>query len=162
MKYLPKFFAFFSVLTLLSACSTASLDDKGAKVAVVRYPLKDGCEPLGYIVGKGGGTFGGKWISNDQLIEYAVNDLRNKAGGMGATHVQTDPPQLGNGEGTTTTVTVTGTAYRCKGEPKETTGWIQIPSTKNLLSYPSEKPTQNSYPPPTSPSLLTYLNTCLS
>jgi hypothetical protein len=68
-----------------------------------------------YLTGEGGGTFGGKWISNDSLIEYAMNDLRNKAADRGANYVQSDPPQLGNGNGTTTTVTITGTAYRCTG-----------------------------------------------
>lgn len=95
------------------ACSTPSLTPQGAHVAVTRNAPPAGCAPLGYIVGEGGGTFGGAWVSNDTLIEYAMNDLRNKAGDMGATYVQSDPPQLGNGKGTTTTVTITGTAYRC-------------------------------------------------
>ncbi|MFT7625178.1 MAG: hypothetical protein ACI9WU_004369 [Myxococcota bacterium] len=30
---------------------------------------------------------GGAWISNDKLMEYAVNDLRNKAAARAATHV---------------------------------------------------------------------------
>jgi len=51
-------------------------------------------------------------IPNEDLIEYAMNDLRNKAAELGATHVQADPPQLGSGDGTTTTATVTGTAVR--------------------------------------------------
>jgi hypothetical protein len=70
---------------------------------------------VGYLAGEGGGTFGGKWISNDSLIDDAMNDLRNKAADRGANYVQSDPPQLGSGHGTTTTVTVTGTAYRCTG-----------------------------------------------
>jgi len=69
------------------------------------------------LVGEGGGSFGGKWISNDSLIEYATNDLRNKAAEKGANYVQTDPPTLGEAHGTTSTVTITGTAYRCKAQP---------------------------------------------
>jgi hypothetical protein len=94
-------------------CATASLSPEGAHVAVTRNPPNPDCRALGYIVGEGGGTFGGKWISNDDLIEYAMNDLRNKAAKLGASYVQSDPPQLGNGNGTTTTVTITGTAYAC-------------------------------------------------
>ena len=97
----------------LSACSTASLRTEGAKVAASRNPAPASCAPAGYVTGKGGGTFGGAYISNEQLIEYALNDLRNQAVELGANYVQSDPPQLGNGNGTTTSVTITGTAYRC-------------------------------------------------
>lgn len=98
---------------LLLACSTPALSPAAAHVAISRNPPPTSCIPLGYLVGEGGGTFGGGWISNDDLIEYAMNDLRNKAAAKGATYVQSDPPQLGNGKGTTTTATITGTAYRC-------------------------------------------------
>jgi hypothetical protein len=113
-------FALFTTLAAGAAlsstgCSTPALSAHGADVAVTRNPPPATCKVLGYIVGEGGGTFGGAWIKNDQLIDYAMNDLRNKAGDMGATYVQMDPPQLGSGKGTTTTVTITGTAYRCSG-----------------------------------------------
>jgi len=97
----------------LSACSTASLSTEGAKVAASRNSAPPSCAPAGYLTGKGGGTFGGAYISNEQLIEYALNDLRNQAAELGANYVQSDPPQLGSGNGTTTSVTITGTAYRC-------------------------------------------------
>jgi hypothetical protein len=105
-----------SLLLALPAvgCATASLTPQGANVAVARSAPSADCHAVAYLVGEGGGTFGGGWISNDQLIEYAMNDLRNKAADRGATYVQADPPQLGNGKGTTTTATVTGTAYACK------------------------------------------------
>jgi hypothetical protein len=96
-------------------CSTASLSGEGAKVAASRNPPTKGCKPLGYLTGKGGGTFGGGFVSNEDLIEYALNDLRNKAGELGGNYVQHDPPQMGSGDGTTTTATVTGTAYKCGG-----------------------------------------------
>jgi Domain of unknown function (DUF4156) len=101
------------ILATLAGCSTPSLSPQGAHVAVSRNPPPASCQPTGYLVGEGGGTFGGGWVSNDQLIDYAMNDLRNKAADQGATYVQSDPPQLGNGKGTTTTVTITGTGYRC-------------------------------------------------
>lgn len=97
----------------LLACSTPALHPAAAHVAVTRNPPPPSCTSVAYIVGEGGGTFGGGWISNDQLLEYALNDLRNKAAERGANYVQSDPPQLGNGKGTTTTATITGTAYRC-------------------------------------------------
>jgi hypothetical protein len=101
------------VPTTLLACSTPALSPAAAHVTVTRNAPPPTCTTVGYIVGEGGGTFGGSWISNDDLINYAMNDLRNKAAERGANYVQSDPPQLGNGKGTTTTVTMTGTAYRC-------------------------------------------------
>ncbi|MCC6215458.1 MAG: DUF4156 domain-containing protein [Polyangiaceae bacterium] len=100
--------------TLPAGCKTASLTDAGAKVAASRNPPPPGCQSLGYLTGKGGGTFGGAWVSNEDLIEYALNDLRNQAAELGATLIQHDPPTLGQGDGTTTSVTITGTAYRCQ------------------------------------------------
>lgn len=100
----------------LLACSTPALSPTAAHVAVTRNPPPAACTSVAYLVGEGGGTFGGGWISNDQLIEYAMNDLRNKAADRGANYVQNNPPQLGSGKGTTTTATITGTAYRCAAE----------------------------------------------
>ncbi len=102
-----------AVCTPLAGCATAALSPAGARVAVTRNPPAADCRAVGYIVGEGGGTFGGAWVTNEDLINYAMNDLRNKAAERGATFVQSDPPQLGSGKGTTTTVTVTGTAYAC-------------------------------------------------
>jgi hypothetical protein len=97
-----------------SACKTSDLSPEAANVAAGRSAAAPGCKPLGYLTGKGGGTFGGSFISNEDLIEYAMNDLRNQAADKGANYVQHDPPQLGSGDGTTTSVTITGTAYQCR------------------------------------------------
>jgi Domain of unknown function (DUF4156) len=108
------FFALlFAVGCLLPACKTAGLSPAGSAVAPTRDPLPPQCETLGLLTGKGGGTLGGAYISNENLIDYAMNDLRNKAADLGATHIRHDPPQLGEGDGTTTSVTITGTAYAC-------------------------------------------------
>jgi Domain of unknown function (DUF4156) len=97
----------------VSGCKTAGLSPAGANVAPTRDPLPPNCQTLGLVTGKGGGTFGGGMVSNEDLIEYAMNDIRNKTAELGGTHVRHDPPQLGSGEGTTTSVTITGTAYKC-------------------------------------------------
>ncbi len=101
------------VLGIVSGCKTASLTEQGARVAPTRDALPPECKTLGLVTATGGGTFGGGMVSNEKLIEYAMNDLRNKAAKLGATHVRHDEPQLGQGDGTTTTVTLTGTAYNC-------------------------------------------------
>lgn len=102
-------------------CRTSGLKKGAENVSAGRNPPPPGCKSLGYLTGRGGGTFGGAYISNESLIEYALNDLRNQAAALGANYIQHDPPQLGGGDGTTTTATMTGTAYQCpKGTPIET------------------------------------------
>lgn len=104
---------FLLVSFLIGGCKTAGLTPEGAMVAPTRDPLPPECQNVGLLVGKGGGSFGGGMVSNEDLIEYAMNDLRNKTAAAGGTHVRHDPPQLGSGDGTTTSVTITGTAYKC-------------------------------------------------
>ena len=76
-------------------------------------PPAAGCTSVKFIVGHGGGSFAGEWVANDDLVEYAMNDLRNQAADLGANYVQHDAPQMGDGDGTTSTATISGTAYRC-------------------------------------------------
>lgn len=129
----------------LLACSTARLNSEGSQVATSSSaPSANGWQPdscisLGYVVGHGGGTLGGQYISNDDLITYAMNDLRNQAAELGANYVQHDTPTLGVGGGdhgtNTTTATISGTAYRC--------------STKTASSESGASPTAaGSAPPP--------------
>jgi hypothetical protein len=100
----------------LGACSTASLNTPGAKI-VMTDAKPQGCKSLGLITGKGGGAFGGGYIKTDKLMEYALNDLRNKGAKKGATHLRQQPAQLGIADGTTTTVTIVAEAFACKGDP---------------------------------------------
>lgn len=113
---MKKFFA-LALLTALTGCSTAELSQKGNDIEVVNQMDRKDCKNLGPIFGKGGGSFGGAWISDEKLMEYANNDLRNKAADKGATHVIAQPHQMGQTSGqyggSTSTATVTGIAYRC-------------------------------------------------
>lgn len=108
---------FFGALALgaVGCARTPALSPVGADVAVSPQPPAPGCKALSYVVGEGGGSgiVGGRWIPNDQLINYATSDLRNKAGALGSNYVQIAPPELGSSLGTTSTVTISGTAYRC-------------------------------------------------
>lgn len=107
----------------VAGCRTAALSPEGAHVATSQSaPIDQGyppsaCRSLGYVVGRGGGSFGGAWISNEQLVKYAMNNLQNEVAKLGGNFVQHDTPQLGvsgdkNGT-STTTATVSGTAYFC-------------------------------------------------
>ena len=58
-------------------------DDHGERVEIRQQMNQDNCENLGPVFGKGGGSFGGSFIS-DEKSEYATNDLRNKAAAKGA------------------------------------------------------------------------------
>jgi hypothetical protein len=104
-----------AVLLALGACTYAQLSVRGQDVEVVDAAPR-GCQNLGPIVGKGGGG-GGSLVRNEHLIEYALNDARNKAGDRGATHLTYSAPALGASGGqygsTVTSATVTGIAYRC-------------------------------------------------
>ena len=71
------------------------------------------CSSLGSLTGKGGGATGG-YVANESLVEYAVNDLRNRAASLGATHVVYSAPSMGGTQGTTTSAMVMGEALRCE------------------------------------------------
>lgn len=95
-----------------SACGTHDLSTAGQGVVASRDAPPVDCVEVGHFVGHEGG-WDGDFISNDDLIEGALNDLRNEAGEAGANYVRHDPPTLGQTSGTTTTATVSGTGYRC-------------------------------------------------
>jgi hypothetical protein len=104
-------------VALLGACTYAQLGARGQQVELVDS-APPGCQNLGPVVGKGGGG-GGSFVRNEDLIEYAMNDARNKAGDRGATHITYSAPGLGvsGGQhgGSVTSATITGIAYRCGG-----------------------------------------------
>jgi hypothetical protein len=111
--------ASFAVVAICAAvgCNTPDLSSEGAKVKVSPDAPPADCTEVGYMTGRGGGTFGGEYVTNDDLIEYAMNDLRNMAAERGANYVRHDPPTLGEGDGTTTTATVSGMAFKCPTPP---------------------------------------------
>jgi hypothetical protein len=98
-----------------SGCGTyLALTPEAQSVVATTIKPTGSCQSLGALTGKGGGASGG-YVSNESLIEYAVNDLRNQAATIGATHVVYSPPAMGGNGGTTTSAMVTGEALRCEG-----------------------------------------------
>lgn len=79
------------------------------------------CRNLGPVTGKGGGA-GGSWVRNERLIEFALNDARNKAAAKGATHISMNNSNMGENGGTTTSAMVIATAYRCPSVRAQTSG----------------------------------------
>ena len=112
------FLVLLSVVAMsVVSCSSVELSGAGNQVKVVETVEKD-CESLGLIAGEGGSSWkGGAYYKNSSLIEYAQNDLRNKAAEKGATHLVIKTSNLGStGSQYGSTVTganLMGTAYRC-------------------------------------------------
>jgi hypothetical protein len=99
-----------------SGCGTyRALTPEAQSVVATTIKPTGSCKSLGALTGKGGGA-SGSYVSNESLIEFAVNDLRNQAATIGATHVVYSPPTLGGNGGTTTSAMVTGEALRCEGD----------------------------------------------
>jgi hypothetical protein len=72
------------------------------------------CKSLGTVTGKGGGA-SGAWVSNEDLIKYAVTDARNQAVKLGATDLVYSSPSMGGDSGTTTSAMVIAEALKCDG-----------------------------------------------
>lgn len=105
------------VSLLATSCTRAGVSDVGAGVTVVETPMSRDCEQLGVVHGESGGA-GGVYLADEKLVEYALNDLRNRAGSMGATHVHAREPTLDELDGVTHRGLVDGTAYRCGPEAR--------------------------------------------
>ena len=100
----------------LAACGTyQELAPKAASVETTMSRPAGKCQSLGTLSGKGGGASGG-YVSNESLIQYALNDLRNQASELGATHVLYSAPSLGGTGGTTTSAMVVGEALKCDAD----------------------------------------------
>jgi len=102
------------VALLASGCTYSALSQRGALVATIPAAPAAECQNLGTVIGKGGGG-GGLLVSNEALVEYAINDARNLAAEKGATAIVLSPPQLGGDHSGVTSATVMAIAYRCPG-----------------------------------------------
>lgn len=115
-------------LLAMAGCGTyEALTPEASYVKATTIRPEGKCESLGTLTGKGGGASGG-YVSNESLIEYAVNDLRNQAQRLNATHVLYSTPAMGGAEGTTTSAMVMGEALRCE-DGKETTAVVVAATT---------------------------------
>lgn len=109
-------------LVLLSSCAAKELNPAANKVHVSHSKPSGHCEYLGNVTGDQGNFLTGGYTSNRNLELGAINDLKNQAYAMGATHVelltnragQSGSSHNGNGSFSQTTAVLVGNAYRCK------------------------------------------------
>ncbi|MGK3995839.1 DUF4156 domain-containing protein [Sorangium sp. So ce1024] len=107
--------------SILPACAAVELNPGAEKVIVTRQPAPQGCRFLGTVIGEQGGSFSGKFTSNANLQEGAVNDMKNKAHDLGGNYVVLENTNAGNTisgdrdsiSGQQTDVTHMGNAYSC-------------------------------------------------
>ena len=99
-----------ALLFLLASCSLATLNPEAVHVKLSADPIKlKYCEYLGEVMGSAGNWYDFLYISNNALMQAAVNDIRNQAAAKGADTVYIEEPRQ-----FTTSVTMLGLAYRCK------------------------------------------------
>ena len=107
-------------LLFVTGCASVDLTPEGSSVQVVETIDKD-CESLGMVFGEGGSSWkGGAYYKNSSLLEYAQNDLKNKAAALGATHIVVKTSNFGhvNGQygGTVTGANLSASSYRCAAD----------------------------------------------
>jgi len=121
--------AFFS-FALVGCISATPLHPAAQQIMVSRHAAPEACEYLGIVIGQQGDALSGSLTSNKELAQGAVNDLRNRAQLLGATHVVLEDTRAGNTisgsaivvHGAQTDVTLTGNAFRCAPKASAPTG----------------------------------------
>lgn len=109
-----KIASLFSILLLLGACANLPLEKEAAAVRIYFSPFeKTGCEYKGEVVGSDGNMLTFWFISNTDLVQGALNDLRNDAHHLGGDTVFILREQLSF----TTSTTFLGSVYRCSKQP---------------------------------------------
>jgi hypothetical protein len=104
--------------SVIAGCAGTEITGEGARVATATSPPVDSgwdpasCRDLGVVVGAASNGL----YTDEHLVAFALNDLRNKAAELGANYVQYSAPSVSHGVGTAAWAagsTVTGTAYAC-------------------------------------------------
>ena len=108
------------LLVLLTGCARANfVTPEGAKIAATDRPPPPSCEKLGEVWGKSGGEVGGGIMANDELFDFAMQDLMNQTAAKGGNYVQHEAPTTSKHAWPAEAVyaeSVKGVAYRCPGE----------------------------------------------
>jgi len=124
---LPRIARLFPVLALsfLAGCAATALNPGAERVMVTRMPPRNDCRFVATLVGQQGDSFAGKFTSNRDLAEGAMNDMKNQAQAAGANFVLIETTTAGNTisgdhkhvSGGQTDVTHVGNAFVCPNGP---------------------------------------------
>ena len=98
------------VLSMTTGCGATELTEAGQQVHIGKADPGTGCKELGTVYGSGG------YVRNSEAeMTSAQNELRNRAGKLGATYVSMDAIGVSGG-GTT----ISGRAFHCEEAPAGT------------------------------------------
>ncbi len=104
-------------IAFLAGCSSMALTPEAQKVVLSPNSPPQGCKYVGSVTGNQGNFVTGSFTSNSNLEQGAMNDVKNKAAGLGANYVQLMTNRAGVSGGQSgssqTNVTYTGNAYSC-------------------------------------------------
>lgn len=126
---MKKLVAVSALAILVSGCASIQLEPQASRIIASPNAAPKGCKYLGQVVGNQGNFFTGGWTSNRNLEEGAMNDLKNRAGKLGANYIQLVTNRAGvtgsmggsfdqhggfmSGSSEQTNVTNLGNAYVC-------------------------------------------------
>ncbi len=117
-----------SAMAVFVGCAAMPLTAGAEKVIVTRQPQPKSCKFLGAVIGQQGGAFSGPWTSNRNLAQGALNEIRNKALGLGGNYVTLESEHAG----------VTGSGSSYDGTGSYHTGQTDVTKTGNVYICPLE------------------------
>jgi hypothetical protein len=110
------FTAVLALVLAVAACSRPALAPSARTVTVSILPPAASCVRIADVQGRAGGQLEGSpfGASDNALVSYAMNDLRNEAASHGADYVHRSEPTFStNHGGRVTHAAYAGVAYRC-------------------------------------------------
>lgn len=110
-----------AIVFTIAGCSSVGLTPEAQRVVLSPNAPPQGCKYVGSVTGNQGNFLTGGFTSNANLEQGAMNDVKNKAAGLGANYVQLMTNRAGvsggisggQGGSSQTNVTYTGNAYNC-------------------------------------------------
>jgi uncharacterized protein YbjQ (UPF0145 family) len=115
----------FLALSFTPGCGATALNPGAERVMVSHLPPRGDCKFVATLVGQQGDAIAGKFTSNRDLAEGAMNDMKNQAQTAGANYVLLETTTAGNTmsggpnyvSGQQTDVTHVGNAFICPNGP---------------------------------------------
>ena len=102
---------------LLAGCGATPVSQKGAQVELTTEKPK-GCTAVGEVMGSQGNVFSGDFTTDQNLMQGARNDMRNRAAELGANvvHIQGSQNSTHPYSAGAVKSTLVGVAFKCPGK----------------------------------------------